>query len=117
MTFDIVKVLNESRELEEHSDSDRLSKEAVSFVGQLKKNETDPSKVFLRSERFANQSILLEFNLRDVVFAEDLKTITRDDGAAIRIVKIWLRKGAIGVKLEPFSVADFSEFFKKRFEL
>jgi len=117
VTFDIVKVLNESREVNPFSDVDRLSKEAVPFVGQLKKNEGDPSKIFLRTERFANQSILLEFNQKDVVYAEDLKTITKNDGTAFRIVKIWLRKGTIGVKLEPFSVTDFSDFFNQRFAI
>lgn len=116
MTNDIVEVIAESRELGKYSDPKKLSKEAIPFIGQPKQNKSTPHKVYIRLNPLTSNGALLEFKTDDVVYAENVKTVSQKDGTVFQIVKIWIRKGSIGIKLEPFSVHDFSEVFDDEFE-
>lgn len=116
MTHDIVEVIAESREVGKYSDPNRLSKEAIPFIGQPKHNKSTPNKVYIRLNPLTSNGALLEFKTDDVVYAENVKTVSQKDGSMFQIVKIWIRKGSIGIKLEPFSVHDFSDVFANEFE-
>ncbi len=116
MQSDIISVISENRELGKYNDPNRLLKDAVPYIGQPKQNKTDPDKIFVRLNPFSSNGSILEFKTKDIVFAENVKTVSQKDGAAFQIVKIWIRKGSIGIKLEPFSVQDFSEILGKDFE-
>lgn len=109
MPSDIIEVVAGNRELEKYSDPNRLRKEAIPYIGQPKQQENQSDKVYLRLNPLSSNGAFLEFKTKDVVFAENVKTVTQNDGTAFNIVKIWIRKGSIGIKLEPFSVMDFSE--------
>lgn len=109
MSLDIVKVINQSRELETYSDPELLQKKAVPFVGQPKKHPTDPGKILLRTNPLSYHPTLLEFRINDIVFAENVNTIAGEDGASMLLSKVWIKKGSIGLKLEPFAVADLSK--------
>ena len=115
MPFDIVKVISEKRELKQFTDPSRLKREAVPYVGQAKQVSSSPGKVFLRLDSISSHGQMLEFNSSDIVFAEDVNTLTKKDGTAVQIIKLWVRKGSIGIRLEPFSVSDYAEVFSDRF--
>ena len=116
MRSDIVEVVSGGREVEKYVDPSRLADEAVPFVGQPKQTESEPDKIFIRLTPLSSNGALLEFKVDDVLFAENVKTVSHNDGSAFQIAKIWIRKGSIGIKLEPFSVQDLSEVFAKDFE-
>lgn len=116
LTSDIVKVISKNKELQQYIEPSRLSDEAVPYIGQPKQHEADPDKIFLRLNPLSSNGAILEFKTEDVVFAENVKTVSQKDGAAFQIAKIWIRKGSIGIKLEPFSVQDFSEVLGKDFD-
>ncbi len=116
MTNDIIEVITENREIGKYSDPARLSKEAIPFIGQPKQSKTDPDKVYVRLNPLTSNGALLEFKTKDVVYAENVKTVSQKNGDVFQIVKIWIRKGSIGIKLEPFSVHDFSDVFDDAFE-
>ncbi len=116
MTSDIVKVIAENKELQKYTEPMRLADEAVPFIGQPKKHESESDKIFLRLNPLSSNGAILEFKTEDIVFAENVKTVSQKDGAAFQIVKIWIRKGSVGIKLEPFSVQDFSEVLGKDFD-
>lgn len=111
VSLDIIKVFASERQLSKYSDPNRLNNEGIPFIGQPKKHPTDPGKIFIRTDPLAKQGHLLEFNTSDVIFAEEMNTITGSQGTAINIHKVWVRKGAIGIKLEAFSVMDFSNAY------
>jgi hypothetical protein len=115
LSFDIVKVISEKRELEQYTDPDRLQKEAVPYIGQAKQVSSSPGKVFLRLDSISSHGQMLEFNSSDIVFAEDVNTLTQKDGTAIQIIRLWVRKGSVGIRLEPFSVNDYAGIFSDRF--
>ena len=116
MALDIVKVIEGKKELQKYSEPKRLADKAVPYVGQPKQNETDPDKIYLRLNPLSSNGAILEFKTEDVMFAENVKTVSEKDGAAFQIVKLWIRKGSIGIKLEPFSVQDFSDVLGKDFD-
>ncbi|PCI30412.1 MAG: hypothetical protein COB67_01835 [SAR324 cluster bacterium] len=108
MSVDIIKVISNDHELDKYSDPNRLREEAVPYIGQPKKHPSDAGKIFLRMDPLSSQGQVLEFRTEDVVFAEEMNTLTSKNGTSYRITKIWVRKGAVGIKLEPFSVIDLS---------
>ncbi|MCP4757608.1 MAG: hypothetical protein GY866_42670 [Proteobacteria bacterium] len=116
MRSDIVEVISEGKELEKYTDPIRLMNDAIPYIGQPKQNKSDPDKIFIRLNPLSTNGALLEFKTKDVVFAENVKTVSQKDGSAFQIVKIWIRKGSIGIKLEPFSVMDFTDVFAKDFD-
>ncbi len=115
MPFDIIKVISKERELSKYSDPNRLNKEAVPFVGQAKQLKDSPDRIYLRLDSISSHGQMLEFKSKDIVYAEDVNTLTKGNGMAIRIVRIWVKKGSIGIKLDPFAVNDYSEIFADRF--
>ena len=116
MASNIVKVIAENKELQKYNKPNRLASEAVPYIGQPKQHEAEPDKIFLRLNPLSSNGAILEFKTDDVVFAENVKTVSQKDGAAFQIVKIWIRKGSVGIKLEPFSVQDFSDVLGKDFD-
>ncbi len=116
MPHDIMKVISGNRALDKYSDPTRLLKDAIPYIGQPKKHKTDQDKIFLRLNPLSSNGAILEFQTNDIVFAENVKTVSQKDGTAFQIIKIWIRKGSIGIKLEPFAVQDFSEVLGKDFD-
>lgn len=116
LASDIVKVITENREVQKYTKPTKLSDEAIPYIGQPKQYDSEPDKIFLRLNPLSSNGAVLEFKTRDIVFAEDVKTVSQKDGAAFQIVKIWVRKGSVGIKLEPFAVQDFSEVLGKDFD-
>lgn len=110
MPFEIIH--RTPAELEKYKDPERLKREAIPFVGQVKQQGQDREKIFLRHDATQSGSALYEFKAQDVLYAEEVKTITDEAGQGWRMVKIWVRKGAIALKLEPFTVADYSASFE-----
>ncbi|MDH5560841.1 MAG: hypothetical protein OEY59_08305 [Deltaproteobacteria bacterium] len=116
MSLDIVKVIGD-RSLEKYKDPDKLEEEAVAYAGQVKQHKSDPGKIFLRVDPLSSHGLLLEFNTGDIVFAEDVNTVTNKNGTACRIIKIWVKKGSIAIKLLPFVVSDFSDNYLGHYTL
>ena len=116
MTTDIVEVIAKNKAIQKFSEPNRLSSEAVPYIGQPKQREEDPDKIYLRLNPLSSNGAILEFKTEDIVYAENVKTVSQKDGGAFQIVKIWIRKGSIGIKLEPFSVLDYSEILGKDFD-
>ena len=115
MSSDIIKYIEGGRALEKYTDPDRLQKEAIPYLGQLKRNKLDHEKIFLKIDPISGQNVILEFKVADVLFVEDVKTVSSGDGTAIRISTLWIRRGAVGIKLEAFTVSDLSRAFSDIF--
>jgi len=111
MPFDIINI--PKRDLERFSDPEKLKKEAVPYVGQLRQHQQEAEKLYLRLDPLRQGSALLEFNKSDILFAEDVKTISQEGGSNFRLGKIWVKKGAVAVRLEPFVVHDMSDVFNE----
>ncbi len=79
---------------------------AVSFTGSPRKHPYDQEKLLLVSDPFSSNTIFYEFRIKDIVHYDDLPGIATDSGENLFMVRLWINKGSLGLKYEPFEVND-----------
>ena len=97
--FDIVKYGNHS------------ALDAIAFIGTLKKHPYDPNKCLLLTARqeklkWLDEGIIIEFRIGDVLAADELPSPVDKLGMARTLVRLWVRRGAIALRYDPFEVGD-----------
>ncbi|MCD6396560.1 MAG: hypothetical protein J7L71_03395 [Spirochaetaceae bacterium] len=85
---------------------------AVSFTGSARKHPYDNEKLLLVTEPFSNNTVFYEFRLKDIVHYDDLPGIATDSGENLMMIKLWINKGSLGLKYEPFEVDNPIKFMK-----
>ncbi len=80
--------------------------DAVAFSGAPRQHPFEPDKLILVFEPFGETPAIMEFKLADVIHVEDLPAPVTERGEGVRLVRIWVRRGAFGVMHEPFEVQD-----------
>lgn len=78
--------------------------DAVGFIGSPRKHPYDDSKILLISEPEAGDSAILEFRVSDIVSAQELPSPVTEAGESYPIVRLWMRRGSVGIRYEPFEV-------------
>ena len=78
--------------------------DAVGFTGSPRKHPYDDGKVILITDPPDGESAILEFRASDVLGAQDLPSPVTEAGESYRIVRLWVRRGAVGLRYEPFEV-------------
>ena len=78
--------------------------DALAFTGSPRKHPYDDEKIILIAEPHGGESAIYEFRASDVVGAQDLPSPVTEAGESYRIVRLWIRRGAVGIKYEPFEV-------------
>jgi hypothetical protein len=61
--------------------------------------------LILVKDPLGNEPKVVEFNLEDILFVEELPSAVTEAGESVPMVKLWVQRGAVGVILEPFEVA------------
>jgi hypothetical protein len=61
--------------------------------------------------------VVVEFNLDDVLFVEELPSIVTEQGEGIPLARLWLRMKARGVILQAFEVGKPVHFASKAREI
>lgn len=79
---------------------------AVSFSGSARKHPYDQEKLLLVADPFTSHTIFYEFRLEDIVHYDDLPGIATDSGDNLLMIRLWINKGSLGLKYEPFEVDD-----------
>lgn len=85
-------------------------KDGVSFSGYPRQHPYEPEKLIFILDPLGSNPIIMEFKLCDILFIEDQPAMVTESGESLRMVKIWVRKGAYGVIHEPFEVQDSLQF-------
>jgi hypothetical protein len=88
-------------------------KNAVAFTGYPRAHPSEKDKLLLVYEPLGINPALMEFKTEDVLYVEDIPQAVTEHGEGIPLVKIWVRRGARGVLLEPFEVQDPIQFVNK----
>ena len=97
-------------------------KNGIAFTGYPQQHPTEKNKLILVYEPLGENPAVLEFIIDDILFVEDLPQAVTEKGEGIPLVKLWIRRGAHGMLLEPFEVGESVNFLelrreqKKRFE-
>ena len=91
-------------------------KNSVPFTGCPRQHPADSEKLVLFYDPVGVNPMVMEFKLADVLFIEELPAIITETGEGIPIIKLWIRKGARGISLEPFEVDSPIRFVQKNRE-
>jgi hypothetical protein len=84
------------------------SKDGVPFTGYPRQHPSEKNKLILVNDPLGPGPVVLEFKLEDVLFVEEIPQAVTEAGEGVPLVKLWIRKGAPGMILEPFEVSDAS---------
>ncbi len=78
--------------------------DAVPFVGTPRKHPYDDGKLILVGDPSAESPGIYEFLVGDIVNAEDLASPVTQGGESYPRVRVWIRRGSMGIRYEPFEV-------------
>jgi hypothetical protein len=87
-----------------------IPKDTVPFSGFIRKHPSEKNKLILIYDPLGISPRILEFKIEDVLHAEEIHSAVTETGEGVPLVKLWIRKGAHGVILEPFEVKDSLQF-------
>jgi len=79
-------------------------KDGVTFEGCPRTHPSDKTKLILVNDPLGDEPAVLEFNLEDILYAEEIPSAVTEAGEGIPLVKLWIKRGSVGVKLVPFEV-------------
>ncbi len=83
---------------------DDLEDQAVSYAGSLRPHY-NPNMVLLRTNPLDPGSEIYEFRL-DVLFAEELTSLSKPDGVTVEQTRIWIRRGSPAMCMKPMRVGE-----------
>ncbi|MBT3273811.1 MAG: hypothetical protein HN368_11695 [Spirochaetales bacterium] len=89
-----------------------LEKEAVAFTGAPRKHPYDEEKLLLILDPFSSNTMFYEFNIENILHVDDMPNVTTEGGTTVNIVKIWIKRGALGMRYEPFEVSTPLRYFR-----
>jgi len=78
--------------------------DGVPFTGYPRVHPSDKNKLILVNDPLGAEPTVLEFKIEDILFMEEKPSAVTESGEGVPLVKLWIQRGAIGVKLEPFEV-------------
>lgn len=81
-------------------------KDAVAFSGTLRKHPNDPGKCILFAEPSGSEPAILEFRKADIKAVEEMPSLVDETGSSRPVMRLWIRRGSLGVRYEPFEVDD-----------
>ena len=92
-------------------------KDAISFSGYPRQHPSEKNKLILVYDPLGIHPSVLEFKMDDVLYVEEAHSAVTESGEGVPLVKLWIRKGAHGVILEPFEVNEPMQFAGKSVEI
>jgi len=87
--------------------------DGVPFAGYPRAHPSDKSKLILVNDPLGLEPVVLEFKLDDILFVEDIPSAVTENGEGVPLVKLWVKRGSVGIILEPFEVNDPVHFAGK----
>ena len=97
--------------------SEGHQKSALPFIGYHKQHPTEKSKIILIYDPLGSNPAVLEFKLDDILHVEEVSQAVTEQGEGIPMIKLWIRRGAHGMFLEPFEVGESVNFKEMRREV
>ena len=92
-------------------------KDALPLAGYPRQHPSEKNKMILVYDPVGPSPSVMEFKLEDVLFVEEIPSAVTEAGEGVPLVKLWIRRGAHGVILEPFEVNDPILFASKSREI
>jgi len=87
-------------------------KNAIPFTGYPQQHPTEKNKLILVYDPLGKSPAILEFKLDDILYVEEVSQAVTEKGEGIPLLKLWIRRGAHGMFLEPFEVDESVHFME-----
>ena len=91
-------------------------KNSVPFTGYPRQHPIEKNKLILIYDPLGANPMVMEFRMEDVLFIEELHSAVTEAGEGVPLIKLWIRRNARGVVLEPFEVDEPIRFIQKNRE-
>lgn len=92
-------------------------KDAIPFAGYPQQHPAEKNKLLLVYDPLGQNPAVLEFSMDDILFVEEVHSAVTEKGEGVPLVKLWVRRGAHGMLLEPFEVDESVRFLEMSREL
>jgi len=89
-------------------------KNGVPFTGYPQQHPSEKNKIILVYDPLGEAPTILEFKIDDILYIEDVPQAVTEQGEGVPMTKLWIRKGAHGMLLEPFEVDESVRFLELR---
>ncbi|MDA3901016.1 MAG: inorganic pyrophosphatase Ppa [Spirochaetes bacterium] len=76
----------------------------IEFIGTPKKHPVDKNVLVLLTNPFEEHRHYYEFTMDSICDIEELNSVSADNGETAYQVRIWVHKGSLAFKTEPFIV-------------
>ena len=96
----------EKFELDTYKLSRNFRENHISFTGAPEKHRYDDDKIILIQDPFSTNISYYEFAAADIAGVEELPNLVTVEGTSVKMCRVWVRKGSIGVRSTPFVVED-----------
>ena len=91
-------------DVQTYKKSPELKLDFVPFSGTPQRHPYDKDRILLIADPLSTQTFYYEFNKTDIEGIEQLPSLVTMEGESVTIVRVWVRKGSIGIKSFPFVV-------------
>jgi hypothetical protein len=89
------------------------SDNSVSFTGSPIQHPNEIEKFILICDPLSDHTDFIEFYKTDLIYVEELPSISTKNGENIVISKIWIKAGSLALKFEPFIVTKTKDMVMK----
>jgi inorganic pyrophosphatase len=87
--------------------------EGVPFTGYPRVHTYEKNKLILVNDPLGPEPTILEFKLDDILYVEEIPSAVTETGEGVPLVKLWIKRGSVGMILEPFEVNDPAQVAEK----
>ena len=89
-----------------------LEKEAVAFTAAPRKHPYDENKILLVKDPFTTDTMFYEFKIEDILQVDQMASVGTDSGKNVKMARVWVKRGSLGMRYEPFEVDTPLKFLK-----
>ncbi|MEW6335404.1 MAG: inorganic pyrophosphatase Ppa [Thermodesulfobacteriota bacterium] len=83
-----------------------LKRNCTAFSGLLFRRAGDPGTIVLLEEPPHGRTVYYEFRIADIPYMEQVSNAVTPDGKVAAIARVWVKKGAVGIRCLPFAVEE-----------
>ena len=104
----IKKLLEDAKkfEVDKYNLSLNFKENHVAFTGAPEKHPYADDKIMLISDPFSTNISYYEFSTADIAGVEELSNLVNVEGKSVKMCRVWVRRGSIGIRSTPFIVED-----------
>jgi inorganic pyrophosphatase len=104
----VEKLLERARrfEIETYKIPDDFRITHIAFTGMPEKHPHNGAKILLIPDPFSQNVSYYEFFVSDIKGVEELPHLVTAEGESVKMCRIWVKRGSIGILSTPFIVED-----------